>query len=36
MFDEGERAMLPARAEYDPVPFAHPRYWAPFIIIGKP
>lgn len=36
MFDEGTRAMLPALADYDPIPFAHPRYWAPFIIIGKP
>jgi len=36
VFNEDERAMLSALANYDPIPFAHPRYWAPFIIIGKP
>jgi len=36
VFNEDERAMLPDVANYDPIPFEHPRYWAPFIIIGKP
>jgi CHAT domain-containing protein len=36
VFNEDERAKLPDLAEYDDIPFAHPRYWAPFIIIGKP
>jgi CHAT domain-containing protein len=36
MFNEDERAMLPSLVDYDSAPFAHPRYWAPFIIIGKP
>jgi CHAT domain-containing protein len=36
VFNEDERAMLPSIADYDSIPFAHPRYWAPFIIIGKP
>jgi CHAT domain-containing protein/tetratricopeptide (TPR) repeat protein len=27
---------MPSLDSYGPVPFAHPRYWTPFIVIGKP
>jgi CHAT domain-containing protein/tetratricopeptide (TPR) repeat protein len=36
LFSEEEQMTLPALANYDPIPFAHPRYWAPFIVIGRP
>jgi CHAT domain-containing protein len=34
-FSDGERAALPALFDGD-LPFGHPRYWAPFIVVGRP
>jgi len=33
---DGAIRELPSLDVYDAQPFAHPRYWAPFMIIGRP
>jgi CHAT domain-containing protein len=35
-FDDGERAAMPSLDWYADAPFAHPRYWASFVVVGSP